>query len=98
MIVFEDMIADILSNKKLNPIVPELFIRGIKLNTSLVFITQFSFAWPKSIRLNSASYFIMKIPNKRKLQQIAIIIHQILTLETLLIITEYVLKKHILFW
>ena len=41
------MIADILSNKKLNPIVPELFIRGIKLNTSLVFITQFSFAGPK---------------------------------------------------
>ena len=71
MIVFDDMIADMLSNKKLNPIVTELFIRGRKLNISLVFITQSYFAVPKNIRLNSTHYFIMKIPNKQELQQIA---------------------------
>ena len=65
------MIADMLSNKKLDPIVTELFIRGRKLNISLVFITQSYFTVPKNIRLNSTYYFIMKIPNKRELQQTA---------------------------
>ena len=59
-----DMIADMLSNKKLYPIVTELFIRGRKLNISLVFIAQSYFAVPRNIRLNSTHYFIMKIPNK----------------------------------
>ena len=59
------MIADMLSNKKLNPIVTELFIRGRKLNISLVFIKQSYFAVPKNIRLNSKHYFILKILNKR---------------------------------
>ena len=58
-----------LSNKKLNPIVTELFIRGRKLKISLVFIMQSYFSVLKNIRLNSTHYFIMKIPNKRKLQQ-----------------------------
>ena len=58
------MIADILSNKKLNPIVTELFIIDRKLNISLVFITQSYFAVPRDIRLNSTHYFIMQIPNK----------------------------------
>ena len=71
LIVFGDVIADMLSNKKLNPVVIELFIRGRKLNISLVFITQSVFSVPKNIRLNSTQYFIMKIPNKRELQQIA---------------------------
>ena len=71
LIVDDDMIAGMLSNKKLNPIVTELFIRGRKLNISLVFITQSYFAVPKNIRLNSTHYFVMKIPNKRELQQIA---------------------------
>ena len=52
-IVFDDMIADMLCNKKLNPIVTELFMKGRKLNISLVFITQSYFAVPKYIRLNS---------------------------------------------
>ena len=60
-----------LSNKKLNPVVTELFIRGRKLNISLVFITQSYFAVPKNIRQNSTHYFIMKIPNKREFQQTA---------------------------
>ena len=64
------MIADMLSNKKLSKIVTELFIIGRKLNISLVFNTNSYFVVPKNIRLNSRHYFIMKIPNKRELQQI----------------------------
>ena len=64
------MIADMESNKKLSPKVTELFLRGRKLNISLVFISQSYFKVPKTIRLNATHYFIMKIPNKRELQQI----------------------------
>ena len=55
------MIADMLSNKKINPIVTELIFRGRKLNICLIFITQSFFAVPKNIRLNSTRYFAMKI-------------------------------------
>ena len=72
LIVFDDMIADMINNKKLNPVVTELFIRGRKLNVSIVFITQSYFKVPKDVRLNSTHFFIMKIPNKRELQQIAL--------------------------
>ena len=65
------MITDMLNNKKFNPIISKLFIRGRKLSISLVFITQSYFSGPKNIRLSSTHYFIMKIPNKRELQQIA---------------------------
>ena len=65
LIVFDDTIADMLSNKKLNPIVNELFIRGRKLNISFVFVTQSYFAVPKNLRLNSTHDFVMEIPNKR---------------------------------
>ena len=70
--VIGDMIADIIDNKKLNPIVTELFIRGRELNIFVVFIAQASFKVPKDVRLNSMHFFIMKIPNKRELQQIAL--------------------------
>ena len=70
-IVFDDMIADMLSNNKLNPVVTELFIRGKKLNIPFAFIIQSYFAVPKNNRLNSTGYFILKISNKRELQQIA---------------------------
>ena len=69
LIVFDDMIADMINNKKLNSIVTELFIRGRKLNISLVFITQSYFKVPKDVRLNTTHFFIAKIPNKRELQQ-----------------------------
>ena len=72
LIVFDDMIADMINNKKLNPIVTELFIRGGKLNISIVFIMQWYFKVPKDVRLNSTHFFILKIPNKRELQQIAL--------------------------
>ena len=65
------MIADMLSNKKLNPIVVELFIKGRKLNISLVFITQSYFPVPKSVRENFMHCSIMKIPNKQEVQQTA---------------------------
>ena len=68
LIVFDDMIADMINNKKLNSIVTKLFIRGNKLNISLVFIMQSYFKVPKDIRLNLTKFFIMKIPNKRELQ------------------------------
>ena len=71
LIVFDYLIADMLSNKKLNPIVTELFVRGRKLNISFVFITQSYFAFPKNIRLISNNYFVMKISNKIDFQQIA---------------------------
>ena len=69
IMVFDDMIADMINNKKLNPVVTELFIRGRKLNISIVFITQSYFKVPKDVRRNSTHFFIMKIPNKRELQQ-----------------------------
>ena len=72
LIVFDDMIADMTNNKQLNSIVTELFIRGRKLSISLVFITQSYFIVPKDVRLNTTHFFIMKIPNKRELQQTAI--------------------------
>ena len=69
LIVFNDMNADMLSNKKLNPIVTKLFIRGRKLNIFNVFIAQSYFDVPENIRLNSFNniqhYFVMKISNKR---------------------------------
>ena len=72
LIVFDVIIADMINNKKLNPIVTELYTRIRKLNISLVFITQSYFKVPKDVRLNSTHFFIMKIPNKRELQQIAL--------------------------
>ena len=72
LIVFDDMIADMINNKKLNSIVTELCIRGRKLNISIVFITESYFKVPKDVRLNSTHFFVMKIPNKRELQEIAL--------------------------
>ena len=63
-LLFDDMVADMLSNKKLNPVITELLIRDTKLDISLVFIKKSYFAVPKNIRLNTTHYFIMKTPNK----------------------------------
>ena len=72
LIVFDDMIADIMTNKKFQSIIKELFIRCRRINISLVFITLSYFSVPKDVRLNSAHYLTMKINNKRELQNIAI--------------------------
>ena len=66
------MIADMNNNRKLNSIVTEFFTRGRKLNISLIVITQSYFKVPKDVRLNTTHVFIMKILNKRELQQIAL--------------------------
>ena len=77
LIVFDDMITDMEANEKLNTTGTELFLRGRKLNISLVFILKSYFEVPKTIRLNATHYFIMnftiyyQIPNKRELHQIA---------------------------
>ena len=70
-IVFDDMIAEIMSHKKFQAIIKELFIRCRKLNISLVFITQSYFSVPKDVRLNSTHYLILKTNNKRESQNIA---------------------------
>ena len=62
--MLDDIIADMEANKELNPVVTELFLRGRKLNISIVFISQSYFKVPKTIRLNATHYFIMKICNK----------------------------------
>ena len=72
MIVFDYTIADMINDKKLNLIVTELFTRDRKLNIFLAFITKSYFKVPKDVRLNSTHFFIMKILNKRKLQQAAL--------------------------
>ena len=72
LIVFGDMIADMIKNIKINSIVTDVFIGGTKLNISLVFITQSYFKVPEDVRLNSTHFFIMKILNKRELQQIVL--------------------------
>ena len=71
LIVFDDMIADIMTNIKFQSLIKELFIRCRKLNISPVFITQSYFSVPKDVRLRSTHYLITKINNRRELQNIA---------------------------
>ena len=71
LIIFDNMIADIMRSEKFKAIVKELFIRCRKLNISIVFITQSYFRTPKYARLNSTHYILMKIGNKKELKSIA---------------------------
>ena len=71
LIIFDDMIADIMRSEKFKVIVKELFIRCRKLNISIVFITQSYFRIPKDARLNSTHYILIKIGNKKELKSIA---------------------------
>ena len=80
LIVFDKMIADMEFNKNLKLVIPESFMRGKKLNMSVVFMSQSCSAPPKSIGLNAKLYFIMKIRNKRDLQQTTINLRLILTI------------------
>ena len=72
LVVFDDMIADMINNKKLNSVVTDLLIRGRKLNISLVFSTKSYLKVSKDVTLNTTHFFIARTPNKRELQQIAI--------------------------
>ena len=89
-IVFDDMIADMINNKKLNSIVTELFIRGRNF-----FITQSYFRVPNDVRLNSTHFFIMKILNKRELQQIALNHSSDIDFKDFIKIYKNVLQNHI---
>ena len=96
LIGFDDMIADIMGNKKFQVIIKELFIKCRKLNISLVFITQSYFSVPKDVRLNTTRYFIMKINNKRELQEIAINHSADIDYQDFKKFTENAQKKHII--
>ena len=88
-----------INNKKLNSILTELFIRGRKLNISLVFIAQSYFMVAKDVRLNSTNFFIIKIPNKRELQQIALNHSSDINTKDFIKIHKKKLQlNHILFW
>ena len=91
------MIADIMTNKKFQSIIKELFIRCRKLNISLAFITQSYFSVPKDVRLNSTHYLIMKINNRKKLQNIAINHFADIDYKSLIKIYRECTKNHILF-
>ena len=98
LIVFDDMIADMINNNKLIPIVTELFIIGRKLNISIVFITQSYLKVPKDFRLNSTHSFIMKIPNKREFQQIALNHSSDIDFKDFMNIYKKYTANHTLFW
>ena len=97
LIGFDDMTADMINNTNRNKIVTELFIRWRKLNISLVLITQSYFAVQKNIRLISRDYFIMKIPNKRELHQIAYDYSSDIDFKDLMNLYKNVLQNHIIF-
>ena len=78
IIVFDDTIVDMLSDKKLNPIVTTLFIRGRKLNISFLFITQFYLNLPKNIRLSSMDYSIMKLQTNESSKKLYLIFSYVL--------------------
>ena len=81
LIVFDDMIADMINKKKLNPIVTELFIRGKERNNSIVLITQSYFKIPKDVKLNPTHFFMIKFQIKQNFSKLLQITHQILTLK-----------------
>ena len=93
LIVFDDMIAYILSNEKLNSIVTELFTRGRKLNISLVFIEKTYFKVPKHVGLSTMYFLFWKLQTIENLNKLHIIIHQILTLQAWWNFTKIVLYQ-----
>ena len=97
LIVLNDMIPDMINNKKLNSRDTELFIRVRKLNISLVFITQSYFEVPKDIRRNTTQFLFQKSQTKENFNKLQKIIYQILALKISLISKENVLLNHIRF-
>ena len=97
LIVLDDMITDIMTNKEFQAIIKKLFIRCRKINISFVFITQSYFSILKDVRLNSTHYFIMKINNKRELQNIATNHSADIDHKDFMKFTENAQKNHIIF-
>ena len=98
LVVFDDMISDIMIKKKFQSIIKELFIRCRKLNVYLVFVTQSYFSVPKDVRLNSTHYLIMKINNRKELQNIAVNHSADIDYKDFMKITENVQKSLLIFW
>ena len=98
MTIFDDMIVDILCNKKLNPVVTEVFIREIKLHVSLAFFTQSYFAFSKTNRQIQHAILLWKLQTEQNFNKLHLTIHQILTFKTLWIFIKSVLRNSILFW
>ena len=98
LIVFDDMIADIMTNKKFQAIIKELFIRCRKLNISLVFITQSYFSVPKDVRLNSTHYWLWKSATEKNYKILQLIILHILIIKILWGFKENAEEDRILFW
>ena len=98
MTIFDDMIVDILCNKKLNPVVTEVFIREIKLHVSLAFFTQSYFAFSKTNRQIQHAILLWKLQTEQNFNKLHLTIHQILTFKTLWIFIKSVLQISILFW
>ena len=72
LIIFDDMVSHVMSDRKAQQVLRDLFIRCRKLNISLCFLAQSYFSVPKDVKLNCTHYIIFKIHNKRELQNIAI--------------------------
>ena len=90
------MISHVMSDKKVQQVLKELFIRCRKLSISLCFLTQSYFSVPKDVRLNCTHYIIFKLSNKRELQKLLLIVQLILIIKILLIFTE-IIENHIMF-
>ena len=97
MLIFDNMISVCLVIKEFNWIVTELFIRGRKLNLYPVSITQSWFTVPKTIRLTSTYYFVMKFPNKWELEQIAFNHSSDIDFQDFMNLYKNVLQNHIRF-
>ena len=93
LIAFDDIIADIISNKTFHPVVTELFIKGGNLIISFLIITKLYFLVPKNVRLNTTKVFVMKIKNSKRFNKLLLIIRLVLTSKTSWIYTESALQK-----
>ena len=90
LIIFDDMISHVMSDKKAQQILKDLFIRCRKLNISLCFLTQSYFSVPKDVRLNCTHYILFKLNNRREFLLILII-------KTLLKFIEFVQRNLLIF-
>ena len=97
LIVFDDMICDMINHKKINSIVPKLFITGTNLNIFFVFVTQSNFKVLKGVRLNTTHFFIAKIANKTELRDIATNHSSDIKTEDFILKISIVLLNHIRF-
>ena len=96
LIVFDDMFANIMTNKKCQAIIKEIFIRCRKLNISILFLKQFSLSVPKYLKLNSTTFLIMSISKKENCTRLQLIILQILTTNVSWRFTENAQENYIL--